>query len=154
YCQHDAGHAVAAVRYAAACLGWSALLLDGAGDEDVSALLGLNQDESFAGLDPLDREHPDCLLLVGHGAGIVDLTRSVRGFPHAEREVHDGMRAQTWTGRANALSPRHVRWEVIDVVTEAARKPRTEPSHSPLPAPLPPLLSSSSVPAAQLIRQR
>ncbi|HKB38297.1 MAG TPA: SagB/ThcOx family dehydrogenase, partial [Gemmataceae bacterium] len=138
YCQHDAGHAVAAVRYAVACLGWSALLLDGPGDEDVSALLGLDRDESFAGLDPLDREHPDCLLLVGP-VGQTFLSAFTPGrqecLPH-------------WTGRANALSPRHVRWEVIDVVAEAARKPRTEPSLSSPPAPLPPLLSSSSVPAA------
>jgi len=38
YCQHDAGHALASVRYAAATLGWSARLLDGPGDEDVAAL--------------------------------------------------------------------------------------------------------------------
>src|SRR5207302_906652 len=64
YCQHDAGHAVAAVRYAAGCLGWSALLLDGLGDDEVSAFLGIEQS---AGVDlaALDREHPDCLLLVG-----------------------------------------------------------------------------------------
>src|SRR5947208_6707984 len=51
YCQHDAGHAVAAMRYAAGCLGWSALLLDAPADDEVSALLGLDRDESFAGLD-------------------------------------------------------------------------------------------------------
>ena len=45
YCQHDVGHALGAVRYAAAVLGWSARLLDTPGDDDVSALLGLDRDE-------------------------------------------------------------------------------------------------------------
>jgi SagB-type dehydrogenase family enzyme len=142
YCQHDAGHAVASVRYAAACLGWSALLLDGAGDDEVAALLGLDRDESFAGLDLLDREHPDCLLLIGPPP-----LSQIRPDARA-------VRALTWTGRANALSPRHVPWEVIDIAAEAARKPSTEPVLSSPFAPLPPLSSSSSVPAATLIRQR
>src|SRR5207302_2265850 len=65
YCQHDAGHALAAVRYAAATLGWSARLLDHLGDAAVAAWLGLDREADFAGVDPLDREHPDALLLVG-----------------------------------------------------------------------------------------
>src|SRR5205085_8596831 len=63
YCQHDAGHALAAVRYAAAALGWSALLLDHLGDDDVARWLGLDRVGDFAGIDPLDREHPGALLL-------------------------------------------------------------------------------------------
>src|SRR4051794_35736574 len=142
YCQHDAGHAVAALRYAAGCLGWSALLLDGPGDEEVAALLGLDRDESFAGLDLLDREHPDCLLLVGPPplAQVRPDTEAVAGL--------------TWAGKANPLSPRHVRWEVIDVVAAAARKPLTEPSPSLPPASLPPLPTLSPTPSATLIRQR
>jgi len=34
YCQHDTGHALATVRYAAAALGWSAQLLDAPSDAD------------------------------------------------------------------------------------------------------------------------
>ena len=48
YCQHDVGHALGAVRYAAAVLGWSARLLDAPGDDDVSALLGLDRESDFA----------------------------------------------------------------------------------------------------------
>ena len=65
YCQHDAGHALATVRYAAAALGWSARLLDHLGDDAVVTWLGLDRD-GFTGIDPLDREHPDALVLVGH----------------------------------------------------------------------------------------
>ena len=69
YCQHDAGHAIATVRYAAAALGWSALLLDALSDKDVAAMLGLDRAADFAEVDPLDREHPDALILVSVGPG-------------------------------------------------------------------------------------
>src|ERR1700677_4362406 len=64
YCQHDVGHAIATVRYAAATLGWSALLLDSLADDDIAALLGLDRGADFAGIDPQDLEHPDTLILV------------------------------------------------------------------------------------------
>src|SRR5260370_28912994 len=67
YCQHDAGHAIATVRYAAAALGWTALLLDSFSDDDVAAMLGLDRARDFSGVDPYDREHPDALILVSLG---------------------------------------------------------------------------------------
>ena len=65
YCQHDAGHAIATVRYAAAVLGWSAQLIADISDNDVAAILGLNQPESISAITEQDREHPDALLLIG-----------------------------------------------------------------------------------------
>src|SRR5207248_1358174 len=65
YCQHDLGHALAAVRYAAAALGWSALLLDRPGDDDVARWLGLDREADFAAVEPPDRESPGALMLVG-----------------------------------------------------------------------------------------
>jgi SagB-type dehydrogenase family enzyme len=115
YCQHDAGHALAAVRYAAAALGWSARLLDHLGDEAVSAWLGLNS-EAFAGVAPLDREHPDALILVGPPPLPDTLPRL---SPPGDGE---------WSGSANPLSPRHIQWEVIDNVAEATLKPAS-PAH-------------------------
>jgi SagB-type dehydrogenase family enzyme len=141
YCQHDAGHAIAAVRLAAATLGWSARLLDAPGDREVALVLGLDRDESFAGLDPLDREHPDALLLVGPG-------------PLTEPALDaDAMSSETWQGKANALSPSHVRWEVIDVAASASEKPGALPEAF-VPPELPPPGAASPVPAATLIRQR
>jgi SagB-type dehydrogenase family enzyme len=147
YDQLDAGHAIATVRYAAAALGWSARLLDGPGDEDVAALLGLDRDADFEGLDPLDREHPDALVLVGPPPlPCPTLDRSI---------VKDG----TWHGRANRLSAEHVRWEVIDHVAAATRKPAAEAGPVPEPPPLPPLApllpgAAGPIPAVTLIRQR
>ena len=116
YCQHDVGHAIAAVRYAAATLGWSARLLADASDPAVVAVLGLAQPESVAGIAEADREHPDALLLVGpsprpaHGVEVAGLDLSALGAV---------LQAGTWTGRANPLSPAHVPWPAIDEAAEA-----------------------------------
>ncbi len=58
YCQHDAGHALAALGIAAMGLGWEARLLDNLGTDQVGTLLGVT--------DPRDvePEHPDCLVAV------------------------------------------------------------------------------------------
>ncbi len=140
YCQHDIGHALASVRYAAATLGWSARLLDNPSDDEVSAWLGLDQVDAFAKVNNLDREHPDLLMLVG---------------PPPLPAVQPSMpSASVWSGTANALSPNHVHWEVIDTVAAATRKPRTDAAPIPTPEALPPLPNASSIPAATLIRQR
>src|SRR5271166_1006321 len=67
YCQHDAGHAIATVRYAAAALGWSALVLDWLSDDDVAVVLGLDRAADFAGVESQDCEHPVTLILVSQG---------------------------------------------------------------------------------------
>jgi SagB-type dehydrogenase family enzyme len=144
YCQHDAGHAIAAFRYAAATLGWSAHLLDSLADEDVAGLLGLDRDEDFAGLDADDREHPDALVLISsRPVGVSDPT-----LPMAQ------LRRGQWTGRANALSSSHVHWDVIDEVAGATWKPRTAGLEPIEQAPLPALAGSGGTNAATLIRQR
>ena len=116
YCQHDAGHAIATVRYAAAALGWSARLIAGVSDTAIAAVLGLAQPESFSGIAEEDREHPDAILLVGpfHPLGNgeesewVDITK-----------LRDVLDAGAWAGRANSLSPAHVQWPAIDAAAEA-----------------------------------
>src|SRR3989475_5375644 len=63
YCQHDLGHAIAAVRYAAASLGWTAQLNTDISDEDLSALLGLDRNSDFPAAKE-DREYPGVALVV------------------------------------------------------------------------------------------
>jgi SagB-type dehydrogenase family enzyme len=144
YCQHDVGHAMAAVRYAAAALGWSALLLDSLADDDVAAVLGLNRAADFAGVDPYDREHPDALILVS-GAPATALGQ---GLPV------EAIRGGHWWGQANQLSPSHVAWTEIDDAAQATRKPTTDGPARVEPVLLPPLTSSCRTAAAKLIRQR
>ncbi len=116
YCQHDTGHAIATIRYAAATLGWSARLIGDVSDTTLAAVLGLDQPESFSGVAEEEREHPDALVLVGPS----------RPFGQGEEpdqvdvaKLRDGVRAGVWAGRANALSPAHVRWPAIDAAVEA-----------------------------------
>src|SRR5437868_2313535 len=137
YCQHDCGHAVAAIAYAAACLGWRSRLLDYAADDDVAALLGLDRDGDFGSA---EREAPECLIwLCADG-------RDAPALPAAPSR---------WHGTANRLSVEHVAWPDIDAVHGLTKKPRTGPepgpaSHSPPPLALP----GSDASAARLIRAR
>jgi SagB-type dehydrogenase family enzyme len=141
YCQHDLGHAVAAVRYAAAAAGWSALLLDHLGDADAARWVGLDRAADFGLLDPLDREHPGPLLLVGPGplAPIVPDGRALDGAG--------------WSGTPNALSREHVAYEEIDSAAAATHKPAT-PAPVYTPGPLPEVPPGLAILAATLIRQR
>jgi SagB-type dehydrogenase family enzyme len=123
YCQHDAGHALAAVSLSAAVQGWPTVLLSDLGDDDVSALLGIDRAPDFA---DVEREEPEALLAV------FPLSRSfsedlvfARGLPpNAIARVAAGQ----WSGSANRLSKEHVEWPIIDEIARACQKPRAEPS--------------------------
>src|SRR5262249_8604685 len=134
----------AAVRYAAAALGWSALLLDTLSDDEVAAMLGLDRAADFAEVDRLDREHPDGLILV-----------SVRPVSSPPRALPvEAIRSGHWAGQANPLSPSHVDWEVIEEIAKATWKPATDNLGHGDYTPLPPLSCPCRTPAATLIRQR
>src|SRR5438132_4251397 len=116
YCQHDAGHAIATVRYAAAAFGWSARLIADVSDTTIATVLGLAQPESFSAIAEQDREHPDALLLVGpfHTPGKGEESERID-----MAKLWDALHAGAWMGRANSLSPAHVHWSAIDAVAEA-----------------------------------
>ncbi|MFC1602703.1 SagB/ThcOx family dehydrogenase, partial [Pseudomonadota bacterium] len=117
YCQLDCGHAMAAVRYAAAALGWSVRLLDGWGDEAISTLLGLDRVVDFT---DAEHEQPDLMLLVETVPSNSAVLSSAQLLKAAE--------AGQWHGEANQLSPYHSNeWPEIDVVAEACLKPETSP---------------------------
>jgi len=145
YCQHDVGHALGALRYAAAVLGWRVRLLDDWGDEAVAALLGLDRSGDFAAA---ETEAPDLLCLIE-----IEPEETTE-LPVVEAWV-DAARSSEWVGLANALSGRHQHdWPVIEEVHEAASKPPTESAgwRPPPTAPLPRIVCEHS--AAALIKQR
>jgi SagB-type dehydrogenase family enzyme len=147
YCQHDVGHAIAAVRIAAQALGWRMLLLDGTSDDTVAALLGIDRAEDFAGA---EREHPDGLALVWPD------DPTVRSLPLSLRA--DAM-PLGWHGHANRLSRGDpLRWEIIDAVESASWKSSTEDRRvdwQPEPAQAPrPNAADARARAGQLIHQR
>ena len=141
YCQHDCGHAIAALAYAAAALGWQTRVMDGAADDDIAKLVGLDRDADFA---HAEREAPDVLILIGEPGAAVELERLVARA--------DGC---AWRGRANRLSDEHVAWRDIDLVHAAAHKARHWPAAAKLPAGLPEAGAPRlDLPAAALFRQR
>jgi len=115
YCQHDLGHAIAAVSYAAATLGWSVRLLAAPGDADVATLLGLTRDEDFG---DGEREVPEAIVAVSTTSPSIDA-----GAAWPPRDALASIRDADWVGRANRLSEEQVEWEVIDVVARATEKP-------------------------------
>ena len=123
YCQHDAGHALAALRLSAAALGWRAVLVDSLADTAISSLLGLAQRDEG---DSAELEHPDFVLALFIDPARDASTRTIASS--AITETAGG----TWMGTPNVLSPSHaVDWEIIDETAEACEKPETEPMHMP-----------------------
>ncbi len=148
YCQHDIGHALASLRLSASALGWTLRGLSRPSDDDISRLLGLDRADDF---DPEERETPALLaLVVPSGAAF---TPEYAPLPRAVEEAAAG----AWFGKARPLSPEHHPWEIIDQVSEACKKPRTETpdlpaaAHGDRPAPA----DGPGTPSAgKIVRQR
>ncbi len=154
YCHHDLGHALGAVRLAAAALGWRLQVLERLGDADIARLLGLDRAEDFADAEP---ESPDLLAVVFPS----DRAESVPLDLPAESIAR--VAGETWLGRANALSSDHAVWDIIDAVGVATIKPRTHewvaaPIHASPMAPAERVNDASAPPretsAFQVIRTR
>ena len=145
YCQHDAGHALGALRYAAAALGWHLRLIPEFSDADTALLLGVDRSDDFTNAEP---EVPDLLAAVGPKLPIRPLRILDDAALAAVRDAH-------WQGHANMLSPDHVHWPELEMVEEAAVKSRTTPpiadscAYANQPAAV-----SATRSAATLIRQR
>lgn len=126
YCQHDIGHALAALRFAAAMLGWHATLVEHLADADLASLLGTDRDADYG---DAEREHPEALILVSTAAPPAPV--QAIGL-----DAVAALAQGSWHGRANRLSRDRVRWEIIERVAAATTKPRV-PDPSSLAAALP-----------------
>jgi nitroreductase len=131
YCQHDLGHAIAAVRIAAELAGLHARILPEWSHTEMAALVGIDRDADFV---EAEREEAGCILEVtsrrSSGA-------SERSFVSRAALV-DAVRAGRWTGRANQLSEDHVQWTFIDEIAAATRDAgRPQSPHPPSIAQLP-----------------
>ena len=117
YCQHDLGHAIAAVALAAALQGWRAVELPAPDDAALAALLGLRPG---AGPEP---ELPETLLLLVPGDAVLDPAALHRWTPPAAALAR--FAALPMCGEANQLSATHEAWPVIDEVSPAGGGSRT-----------------------------
>jgi SagB-type dehydrogenase family enzyme len=117
YCQHDAGHAIATLRVAAAALGWRLVLFDGISDDAIAGLFGLSRDDDYGSA---EREEPEVLALVTTGVP--------PAFPQPLSGLTIGSIRAQWSGKANTLSSEHsVKWPVIDEVAQATRRSESAP---------------------------
>ena len=140
YCQHDCGHAIAAVSYAAAALGWSSRVRLEAPDVSIAALLGLDRAADF---DNAEDEAPDVLLWIGAFGAEPDIAQCAKLAQRAE-----------WQGRANRLSADHVEWPDIDAIHRATEKPPTPMPTDVRQAREPPAGTTLPLRFATIARQR
>ena len=141
YCQHDCGHAIAAVSYAAGALGWQTRLVSSAADDVIASLLGLDRSKDF---ESAESEAPDALLWLGDPDACPDLARLL-----------DALRRARWHGRANRLSREHVRWPDIDAIHRVTHKPLTQEPAAPARVALPsPAAAALDLSFAEIARQR
>ncbi len=124
YCQHDLGHAVAALRISAALCGWQLRLISTWSTDDVASLLGLDRDQNLIAE---EHEEPEVLAVVVPTA--TDGARPVTVSPPTKAMI-DAVQSADWYGRANRLSHEHATWPVIDAVTTATKIPRIAASQA------------------------
>ncbi|WP_340123420.1 SagB/ThcOx family dehydrogenase [Methylobacter svalbardensis] len=141
YCQHDLGHALGALRYAAATLGWSVELLAEWSDDDIGQLLGLTRDD----FKKQEHEAPDIICRIHTHAD---------SKPLDAKALLESAQSGAWFGKADSLRAYHMyKWPVIDEVATVASKPRTEePDWQAARRQL--ITSSCTKTATQIIRQR
>jgi nitroreductase len=121
YCHHDVGHAIGAIAYAAAGLGWSARVLRGCGTDSLARLLGIAEQTG-----PF-REHADCLLAI-----------APQGTPIDDFYANVSVAGVTWHGEPNSLSTEYRAWPWVEKMPEVTKRPcgatETRTPVSPRPA--------------------
>lgn len=125
YCQLDVGHAVAAVRVAAATLGWSLLEVQGVGSERLAALVGIDRRGDFER--PLrvdcEREEPEVLLRLQTFEGPSE--------PPVISALPSAAQLRFW-GKASVVDAHPLRgWPVVEAIAAQTR----EPTRAAIPGP-------------------
>lgn len=143
YCQHDVGHALAAASFAARLNNWNLYVDWSCGDKELSALLGHNRDEDFAGA---EGEHPDLVALLCRGDNPAPLN-----WP----KIINGL--GPWKGQANRLSEEHVKWRQIEKLLPFLEKPghiKSQTTAKESDTVAPEHVFHTSAPAERIIRNR
>lgn len=123
YCQHDVGHALAALRFSAGMLGWQLRLLTAWSANDIGRLLGTDRLDDFHAN---EHEEPELLVVIMPHRGELKVTDR----PPSEQAL-TAIRDSEWFGRANQLSAEYVEWPLIAAAATASRKPRGGSSEEP-----------------------
>jgi SagB-type dehydrogenase family enzyme len=84
YCQHDLGHAIAAISIASALAGWRATIAGEWSHREIAALVGIDRDEDFV---DAEREEPECLLVIRPSAPTGRLKPATTTLEGGRRDV-------------------------------------------------------------------
>ena len=143
YCQHDIGHALAALRLAARVLGWRLTCL-AAADGDIALAFGFDRTP----WPPGEAEEPALVTAIRPSS----LVTAPRTFP---TEAAEALADAEILGRPNRLSPRRRDWDIIAEAAAASRQDRVpEPASTSEPASAVRHPAPDTVKAARIIRQR
>ena len=96
YCNHDVGHALAAISISAAALGWDARLIENIDHDQLQTLLGLKQDNQ-----PEEIEDADCLIAIYKRSSSTN-NQELNDLSTIQSELS----VISWDGKPNTLSPR------------------------------------------------
>lgn len=113
YANHDIGHAIAALTFAAAGLGWKTSLLADMSSEELAELLGMS------GREGPEKEEPACLLAVYPAGETCTAGKVLSTAISAFKNI-------SWEGVPNTLSPRQVEWPGIEKAASASKKGETD----------------------------
>ena len=143
YCNHDIGHALAALSFAGNLQGWKVKAFNALSDDDIEALLGFDRTAWGAS----EKEHPGLLCIVC-GNQVEEIPDDLPGDAGSLFSRVD------FTGTPNILSKKHKDWSIVYTTADLTRKQRTAGTlSSPPPAPFH-CTAPSSQSARDIIRQR
>ena len=145
YCQHDVGHALAALRFAARLLNWQLVRL-AAADEDIAVAMGFDRTP----WPPNEAEEPALIAALRP----VGDARPISVFPAEAVRILESVDIM---GRPNRLSPEHRSWDIISQTAAASRRPSltgSRPTPKAPPSVAPSLPKPENTKAAAIIRQR
>ncbi|MCK8601238.1 SagB/ThcOx family dehydrogenase [Desulfoferrobacter suflitae] len=115
YCNHDVGHALAAVSFAANLQGWQVKYLNAVADEQTATLLGFDRVAWVA----QEEECPELLCFV--------CSSEIEAVPRdLSSDIVTGFSHLSVTGKPNILSGERVSWPIIETVARATQKPATD----------------------------
>jgi SagB-type dehydrogenase family enzyme len=143
YCNHDVGHALAAVSFSANLFGWKVSYLSRLSDQELDTMLGFDKTR----FDPLEAEHPDLMCWV-HPHTVPDIPRRL------PQTIFSAFKDVPFKGRPNRLSKQPVNWEIIYKTADLTRKPVTAARHVQLADPYGFREETIGRAAAKIIRQR
>jgi len=117
YCQHDIGHAWAALAISASMLGWKLQIINTISDEAIAQLLGLNRFNEF---EKEEKETADIL------AVIIPSNDKLKPGQSLKQEAIQKIANGKWYGKANKLNEEYYPWEIIDMVSDACEEQKSD----------------------------